>query len=154
MAGVAFTILLCTDGSELARAALAAGLEAARAPDRVVIATAVDAADPMLVVGTGMAGGVMSADEVQQLYDEHVTSATAMLESIRTGLGLADTAETMVVAGPPGPTLCDLAESLPASVMVIGTRGHGGLRRAVIGSVSDHIVRHAPCPVITVGVHR
>lgn len=148
-----FTILLCTDGSELAQAALAAGLEITRPADRVVIATVVDAADPMLVVGTGMAGGVMSADEVQQLYDENVTSATAMLESALTGLGLAD-AETMVVNGPPGPALCDLAESLPASVMVIGTRGHGGLRRAVLGSVSDHIVRHAPCPVISVGVHQ
>jgi nucleotide-binding universal stress UspA family protein len=35
--------------------------------------------------------------------------------------------------------------------MVVGTRGRGGLRRAVLGSVSDHVVRNAPCPVVVVG---
>jgi nucleotide-binding universal stress UspA family protein len=35
---------------------------------------------------------------------------------------------------------------------VLGTRGHGGLRRAVLGSVSDHVVRNCPCPVITVSM--
>jgi nucleotide-binding universal stress UspA family protein len=53
-----------------------------------------------------------------------------------------------VLAGSPGPALCELATSLPASVIVIGTRGQGGLRRAVLGSVSDHVVRNSPCPVV------
>ena len=37
---------------------------------------------------------------------------------------------------------------LPASVVVLGTHGRSGLRRAVIGSTSDHVVRHAVCPVL------
>ena len=71
-----------------------------------------------------------------------------MLDATVAALGLTN-AETRVVMGPTGPALIELAEQLPASVMVIGTRGHGGLRRAVLGSVSDHVVRHAPCPVVS-----
>ena len=55
----------------------------------------------------------------------------------------------MIVEGAPGPALCELAESVDASAIVIGTRGRGGLRRAVLGSVSDHVVRNAPCPVVS-----
>ena len=58
----------------------------------------------------------------------------------------------MAIVGRPGYAICELAESLPASVVVVGTSGHGGLRRAVMGSTSDHIIRHAPCPVLVQGV--
>ena len=34
---------------------------------------------------------------------------------------------------------------------MVGSRGRGGLKRAVLGSVSDHIVRNAPCPVLVTG---
>jgi nucleotide-binding universal stress UspA family protein len=33
---------------------------------------------------------------------------------------------------------------------VMGSRGHGGVRRALMGSVSDSVVRHAHCPVLVV----
>jgi len=34
---------------------------------------------------------------------------------------------------------------------VVGSRGRGGLKRAVLGSVSDHLVRNAPCTVVVTG---
>lgn len=39
---------------------------------------------------------------------------------------------------------------LGADVLVVGSRGLGGFRRALIGSVSDSVVRHAHCPVLVV----
>ena len=60
--------------------------------------------------------------------------------------------ELMAVVGEPGAAICDLAEQLPASVVVIGTSGRSGLRRAVMGSTSDHVIRHAPSPVLVQGV--
>lgn len=147
---MAFTVLLCTDGSAVAAAALADGLGVVARPDRVVVAMAVDPFDPTLVVGTGMAGGVMSPDDARRQYQTQVDAARATLADTCAALGLTG-AETEVVAGSAGPALCELAASLPASVMVMGTRGHGGLRRAVLGSVSDHVVRHAPCPVVITG---
>jgi nucleotide-binding universal stress UspA family protein len=44
-----------------------------------------------------------------------------------------------------------LAGSDPrADLIVVGTHGHTGLRRALIGSVAEKIVRHAPCAVLVV----
>ena len=43
-----------------------------------------------------------------------------------------------------------LAEELQADLIVIGSRGLGGVRRALMGSVSDSVVRHAHCPVLVV----
>jgi nucleotide-binding universal stress UspA family protein len=43
-----------------------------------------------------------------------------------------------------------LGEEIGAGLIVMGSRGLGGLRRALMGSVSDSIVRHAHCPVLVV----
>ena len=43
-----------------------------------------------------------------------------------------------------------LADELGAGLIVMGSRGLGGLRRALMGSVSDSVVRHAHCPVMVV----
>jgi len=43
-----------------------------------------------------------------------------------------------------------LAEELEADLIVMGTRGHTGIRRMIEGSISDFVVHHAHCPVMTV----
>ena len=43
-----------------------------------------------------------------------------------------------------------LAEDIGADLIVIGSRGLGGLRRALMGNVADSVVRHAHCPVLVV----
>ncbi|CAA9464756.1 MAG: Universal stress protein UspA and related nucleotide-binding proteins [uncultured Rubrobacteraceae bacterium] len=43
-----------------------------------------------------------------------------------------------------------LADEIEAGLIVMGSRGLGGLRRALMGSVSDSVVRHAHCPVLIV----
>ena len=56
-----------------------------------------------------------------------------------------------VLVGDTGPALCDFAAGVSASVIVIGSRGRGGFKRALLGSVSDYVVRNAPCPVLVTG---
>jgi nucleotide-binding universal stress UspA family protein len=46
--------------------------------------------------------------------------------------------------------IVDLAESLGIGLIVMGSRGRGRIRRALMGSVSDSVVRHAHCPVTIV----
>jgi nucleotide-binding universal stress UspA family protein len=146
------TILICTDGSPRAEAALRSGFDVLAAADRVVIASIVEPLDPGLVVGTGMAGGVMTPSEalvMQSGVQDHGQDAVGRL---RTDLGIPD-AELQVLTGSPGTAICDLATELGASAIVIGSRGRSGFRRAVLGSVSDHVVRHAPCPVVVTTIH-
>ena len=51
-----------------------------------------------------------------------------------------------VVKGPAGQVLVDAAEG--AELLVVGCRGHSGLAEALLGSVGQHCVRHALCPVV------
>jgi nucleotide-binding universal stress UspA family protein len=52
--------------------------------------------------------------------------------------------------GRPDAEIVALAEQIGAGLIVMGARGVGGIRRALTGSVSDSVVRHAHCPVLMV----
>jgi nucleotide-binding universal stress UspA family protein len=47
-------------------------------------------------------------------------------------------------------TILDEAKTLPADLIVLGTHGHSGFQRWVLGSVTEKILRRAACPVLTV----
>ena len=141
------TVLLCTDGSDLALTAIRQGLALLAMPGRTVLLTVAPPVDPTLVTGTGFAGGVMSFDEKNDLVEAQRDAAQITLDETVAALGLADV-ETLVEYGDAGRVICEVAASLPASVVVLGTHGRRGLRRAVMGSTADHVVRHAVCPVL------
>jgi nucleotide-binding universal stress UspA family protein len=52
--------------------------------------------------------------------------------------------------GRPDAEITALAEEMGAGLIVVGSRGLGGIRRTMLGSVSDSVVRHAHCPVLVV----
>jgi nucleotide-binding universal stress UspA family protein len=108
--------------------------------------------DPTLLTGTGMAGGVMSPEAFQQAVDAADLEARTMAEETAVALGLVG-ATTTALRGDPAAAICQHAEEVGAGAVVIGTRGRGGLKRAVLGSVSDHVIRHAPCPVVVSTAH-
>jgi nucleotide-binding universal stress UspA family protein len=142
--------LLCTDGSDLAMTAIRQSLDLLATPDRIVLVSVASPIDPTLVTGTGFAGGVMTYDEKNDLVEAQRAAAQAHVDDTVAELGLVG-AETMVVVGDAGHEICRLAEELPASVVVLGTHGRSGIRRAIMGSTSDHVVRHCPCPVLVQG---
>ena len=55
-----------------------------------------------------------------------------------------------LVEGRVAPEIVGLAEEIGAGLIVMGSRGLGGIRRALMGSVSDLVVQHAHCPVFVV----
>ena len=55
-----------------------------------------------------------------------------------------------LIEGRVAPGIVGLAEEIVAGLIVMGSRGLGGIRRALMGSVSDSVVRHAHCPVLVV----
>src|SRR5215204_107616 len=72
----------------------------------------------------------------------------AEMEKVRSG---GDTvAQGHLVEGRVAPEIVALAEEIGAGLIVMGSRGLGGIRRALMGSVCDSVVRHAHCPVLVV----
>jgi nucleotide-binding universal stress UspA family protein len=59
-------------------------------------------------------------------------------------------AQAHLRTGTPTAEIVELAEELEVGLVVIGSRGLGGIRRALMGTVSDSVVRHAHCPVLVV----
>lgn len=59
-------------------------------------------------------------------------------------------AQTHLRAGRPDEEIIGLAEELESGLILMGSRGLGGVRRSLMGSVSDSVVRHAHCPVLIV----
>ena len=142
------TTILCTDGSELAQRALETGLGLLAPADRTLLVTVVEPLDASLVTGvSGFGTGVLSPQQFDDADDARRTAAGEILEQAVTSLGRTDV-EARIIEGDPGRALCELAGEVDATAIVMGTRGRGGLRRAVLGSVSDHVVRNAPCSVL------
>ncbi|XP_077240706.1 universal stress protein A-like protein [Tasmannia lanceolata] len=55
-----------------------------------------------------------------------------------------------VVEGDPRNVLCEAVEKHQATILVVGSHGHGAIKRAVLGSVSDYCAHHAHCTVMIV----
>jgi nucleotide-binding universal stress UspA family protein len=143
-------IVIGTDGSEHAVAAARRGIELL-APGATVHLVCV--AEPPAIVGSGMesgfAGGIASADEVDAAWAAVSAEAEAALERTKAELGDADV-NARVERGAPGVVLCDLATEVAADAIVVGSRGLGAIRRALLGSVSTYVVNNAPCAVVVV----
>jgi nucleotide-binding universal stress UspA family protein len=58
------------------------------------------------------------------------------------------TVSTEIIEGEPAHALVDLAATTFADLLVVGNRGLGPVSSAVLGSVSAHLIDHAPCPVL------
>jgi len=140
-------VLLCTDGSDLALEALRAGLAVIDPSAPMTLVTVIAEPDYSLVTGTGFAGGTISVETLEQDMDLSRQHGREVLAETRAALGL-EPLDELLREGDAGHQICSLAEELSARAIVLGSRGRGGLRRAVLGSVSDHVVRHAPCAVV------
>jgi len=53
-------------------------------------------------------------------------------------------------AGDPGRTICDVARTWDADLILMGRRGRAGLSEIILGSVSNYVLHHAPCSVLIV----
>src|SRR5262245_6850447 len=143
-------ILIGTDGSEDALAAARRAVEVL-ASDATIHLIAV--AEPPGVVGAGMesgfAGGMATPQEIDAAWTAVTDEAATALERTAGALGITNV-EKSVERGAPGAVLCERAEALRADVVVVGSRGRGAIRRALLGSVSSYVVHNAPCPVLVV----
>ena len=88
----------------------------------------------------------------RRMQDGAQKEARTMLDELvqREGKTGGEIAELHARLGRPDAQIVGLADELGAGLIVLGSRGLGPLRRALVGSVSDSVVRHAHCPVLVV----
>lgn len=96
---------------------------------------------PQIPIPAGVA--VWQQEDGQQVLEQAVKIAE---EAVQGQQPLAITSE--LKCSPPVPTLIDLSEE--AEMVVVGSNGRGALGRALLGSVSSGVVRHAKCPVAVI----
>lgn len=83
-------------------------------------------------------------------WDPEADARTALTEVVDQVLGQQrpDGVELDVAEGHPAPILVEASQG--AELLVVGSRGHGAFAGMVLGSVSEHCVAHARCPVVVV----
>lgn len=141
MSVVPMKILLATDGSEdAALAARAAAEISARSGSELYLVHAWQAS-PQLADTTP------TEAYLSKLYDDR---AEELLEGEtkrlrRSGVEVSGAYRRL---GSPADEIVDLADELDADLILVGSRGLGAVRRLVLGSVSEGVVHHAPCPVL------
>ena len=99
------------------------------------------------VIPVGPLSGYVTTSAARS--QEDVKKAEAIVELIakeRPNLQVT----TRVELGQPVEVICELAKTLGSDLVVVGARGHNAAQRFLLGSVSDHVVHHAPCPVLVV----
>lgn len=104
----------------------------------------------LLVSVIDLAGGSRVGQRPLRMDERRAARETAaralVLEGRRHGVRVS----FLIWSGEPGPSIVDAADSEGADLIIVGSRGRSRVERLVLGSVSDHVVRNAHCPVLIV----
>ncbi len=133
-------ILLATDGSEEAALAARTAIDIADKTGSELHVVHVGEFLPTFFAQTEVEPAQLER-EARELLDEQVKSIEGAGGTVKNAHFRLGRADDEIVA---------LAEQIDAGLVVMGSRGLGGIRRALMGSVSDSVVRHAHCPVLVV----
>src|SRR5215210_3133205 len=139
-------ILLATDGSEQAELAALRAVDIAEKTDSELHVVHVGVVPIFLQSYPGTLG------YYGKLYEQIEEESRQRLrkQSLRVKAAGGTVAGAHLRMGEVALEIVALAEELGADLIVMGSRGLGGVRRALMGSVSDSVVRHAHCPVLVV----
>jgi nucleotide-binding universal stress UspA family protein len=139
-------ILLATNGSEEANLAALRAVDLADATDSELRVVHVGVVPVFLQSYPGPLG------YERRLYEqiEEVSRELLRKQSWRVKAAGGTVAGAHLRMGAVDLEIVALAEELGVGLIVMGSRGLGGVRRALMGSVSDSVVRHAHCPVLVV----
>ena len=93
------------------------------------------------------AGGV----DYAVIEKEVEAGAAAQLDALgRKHIGKAVTWQPKLLLGRPADQITKAAKELNIDLIILATHGHTGIKHVVLGSTAENVVRHAPCPVLTV----
>lgn len=142
-------ILIAYDGSDDAKAAVAQASKLFPGEPATVLTVWHRFIDTMAITG-GRFTMVVDYDEVDREAEQGASQKAQEGAALATEAGLEATARTAVVEFTLADTLLAEAAAVEASAVVCGSRGHGGLKSLMLGSVSHHLLQHADRPVVVV----
>ena len=140
------TVVVGVDGSAGGTAALRYAAEEAAAKGARLRVVAAYSVPPLVVAGVAAESGFF--EEAKSESRQHAVAAAAQAIAYAKESYPMLECEEKVVAGQPAKAILELAKD--ASLIVVGSRGHGGFSGLLLGSVSQQVVQHAPCPVVVV----
>ena len=140
-------LLLAADGSEEATLAARAATDIAEKTGSELHVVLVGLSVSYIGMGPVEIADIPAPSQ-EELTEEAQRLLDAQSKQIEAAGGIVTQAHLRV--GRPDEEIVALAEELGAGLIVIGSRGLGGIRRALMGSVSDSVFRHAHCPVLVV----
>ena len=140
-------VLIATDGSEPSIVAARRATELLCTADHITLLTVVTEI-PGDDAG-GFAGSVYSPEEQDRVWDAELAEAGRELQQTASAIQGVHV-DKQIEAGDAANSITSVAEKIGADVIVVGSHGKTGFKRFVLGSVSEHVVRHAPCPVLVV----
>jgi nucleotide-binding universal stress UspA family protein len=138
-------ILVATDGSEEAQLAATTAADLAEKTNSELHVLTVGPDYPLYELSEHPAGFEDVLRENRREAKELLEQQAKRIEELGRTVN-----ETHLREGRADEEIVELAEEIGAGLIVMGSRGHGRLRRALLGSVSDAVVRHAHCPVTIV----
>ena len=133
-------ILLATDGSEEAALAARTAVDIAQKTDSELHVVYVGSSLEYVGMGPPQIADI-PAPAQEQLSAEARELLDAEVEQVKAQGGTV--AKAHLGVGAPDREIVNSAEEIRAGLRVLGRRGRGGIRRALMGSVSDSVVRHA-----------
>jgi len=90
-------------------------------------------------------------NKYMQAWDQHKQERLKWIQSLmETAIGKGVKAEMLQTVGDPGRVICEQAISWSADLIIVGRRGRRGISEVVLGSVSNYVLHHAPCSVLTI----
>src|SRR5215218_8905670 len=137
-------ILLATDGSEPSEVAVRAAVALSKRLDSEVHVIYVAHEHPYLHAYYDL----HHQEEEERLRREDKRMLDEYVDHVRQAGGTV--ADSYLRMGEAAKVIVELAEELDVGLVVLGSRGLGLIRRALMGSVSDSVVRHAHCPVMVI----
>jgi nucleotide-binding universal stress UspA family protein len=144
-------VLIGTDGSDDAISAATTGLGLLAPPDAITVVCVVETPSAATAgMESGFAGGMVSDAEVDRAWRLVEEEATVAMERTVGAIGTGVPIDKVTQSGEAGPALCRVAEEQGVDVIVVGSRGRGAIKRALLGSVSTYVTNNAPCPVVVV----
>ena len=141
-------VLIATDGSDVSISAARAGCALLGPAEKVTLLSVMTEGDPGDDAG-GFEGPVLNEAEQRAAWEAEVGEAHKELTATAASLTNAHL-EQVVEVGDAAAVICRVADRLCVDVVIVGSHGRTGFGRMFLGSVSEHVVRHAPCPVLVV----